>query len=299
MKGKAKNSNGPVIAGITLSHPDKILYPEHSVTKMDLARYYDKIAPQMLPELKGRPITLLRCPVGRGNTCFFQKHGADNAMSEYLDTIEVEEEAGKADYLTIKKEADLIYLVQMNVLEIHTWNVRAPKLDRPDRIIFDLDPGPGIKKSLILEAAYLTREFFTKLDLETFVRLSGGKGLHVVVPISPKYQVEKVKEFSKAVAYLLTENHPKLFVAKSTKAIRENRIFIDYLRNSQGATSIANYSTRARENAPIAVPLKWEELSSIKSLNQFTVRNIFMRVKTGFKDPWAKIDKLKQALPKI
>lgn len=280
--------------GIHISHPEKILYPEQGLTKADLATYYHKIAPFMLPELKGRPISVVRCPSGRGQ-CFFQKH-PEGAMKEELKSIRIKEKSGSGDYIILEDERDLIYLVQLNILEIHAWGSRAPKVNYPDRMIFDLDPDAAVKPSAVIKGAQAIRGFLKEIKLESFVRTSGGKGLHVVVPLKPKNEADIVKRFAKAIADVFAESDD-LYIATASKARRSNKIFIDYLRNGSGATSIANYSTRARENAPVAMPLDWSELSSLKRFDSFTTKNIFKRVNSKYRDPWKGIEEIKQELP--
>jgi bifunctional non-homologous end joining protein LigD len=192
--------------------------------------------------------------------------------------------------------AGLVSLVQMGVLEIHPWGSRAERLEKPDQIVFDLDPGPGIVWKQVIEAARAIRKRISSVKLESFVRTSGGKGLHVVIPLKPGSTWEKVKQFAKTMALDMQQEDPTLYIATASKAKRNKKIFIDYLRNSRGATSVACYSTRARAGAPIAMPLRWEELGKLKSPDQYTVENSMRRLSTLKTDPWDGFFQLKQTL---
>jgi len=291
------------IDGISLSHPTKVLFPEDRITKLDLAKYYQAVAPWILKELKNRPVSLVRCPAGRGKKCFFQKH-PDPAMAAELKNLSIKEKAkdksGEASYLSISNAKDLLYLVQMNVLEIHCWGCRAPKIERPDRMIFDLDPDSAVKIRTVIDSAKEMREFLKSVGLESFVKTSGGKGLHVVVPLKGGSNWDDVHSVSHALATTFAQRNSKLYIATSSLKLRKGKIFIDYLRNTRGATSIANYSTRARESASISVPLDWKELDTLKSFSGYNIKNIFQRLDAKkFKDPWADIDEKRQSLPKL
>jgi bifunctional non-homologous end joining protein LigD len=284
------------IEGLRISHPKKILFPEQGITKAAIAEYYKKVAPFMLPELRGRLVTLVRCPAGKSQKCFFQKH-PDEAMAEELKSVRVKEQGGEDNYSLIDDTRDLIYLVQMNVLEIHCWGSRAPKIELPDRMIFDLDPDPSVPSVKVVDAAKTMRAILKELKLESFVKTTGGKGLHVVVPLKQKHSWDEVKAASHFLAETLASTDPNQFISVMSKAKRKGRIFVDYLRNGRGATSIANFSTRARSSAPIAVPLAWKELTPSLTFNAWTTSNIFRRLNGRYKNPWEEIDDVKQSLP--
>lgn len=285
------------LSGIQISHPEKVLYPEHGITKRMLADYYTRIAPLMIPELKNRPLSLVRCPTGRSKKCFFQKH-LDFSKPSQVATISVEEGANTEEYAVIRSVKDLIYLVQLNVLEIHCWGSRFKRVNSPDRMVFDLDPDPEIKPGALINAARLLKDLLEGIGLKSFLRTTGGKGLHLVVPIAPKYEWGEVQSFSRSVADALEAEAPDQFTARSSKSKRKGKIFVDYLRNGFGATSIANYSTRASPGAPIATPLRWDELTPRLKPNEFTLKTIFQRVTNRMRDPWANMSELRQVLPR-
>ena len=232
-------------AGVRLSHPEKVLYPEQDITKRDLANYYVRVAEWMLPHVKGRPLALLRCPEGHTKSCFFQKHPGQGA-SEHLRQVNVSA-SGPAEYnLTIVDTASLVALVQMGVLEIHAWGCLSRQLEKPDRLIFDLDPDPGVEWPEVVRAARELRLLLEELDLESFLKTTGGKGLHVVVPVVPRMDWDEAKAFCHAVADFMVRGAPDRYIATMSKAARKGKIFVDYLRNGRGATAVAAYSTRAR-----------------------------------------------------
>jgi bifunctional non-homologous end joining protein LigD len=295
---EASNNSPTMVAGVTLSHPDKVLYPEQDLTKLDLATYYEQISAWMLPQVVGRPISLVRCPAGEGKACFFQRH-AGSGNSKAIREFKV---AGKGDgqaFITIDDVEGLVALVQMGVLEIHAWGARADKPDLPDRIVFDFDPHEDVSWSRIKGAALEMRRRLSDIKLESFLKTTGGKGLHVVVPIARKPDWDTVKSFAHAMAQLMADDMPKFFTTNSRKAERVGRIFIDYLRNDQTASAIAPYSTRARQGAPVSVPLGWDELEKLAGPNSFMTSSVLRRIKTLKADPWKDIDKLPQRLPAL
>jgi bifunctional non-homologous end joining protein LigD len=295
LKRSAPKKNNPVsIAGIALSHPDRVYWPDAGVTKRDLAEFYKSIWKWMAPHLVGRPIALVRCPDGIAGQCFFQKHVSAGVSAEHIH--QVAEKGGKI--IAIDGLDGLIALVQAGVLEVHTRGSTIAHLDKADRLVFDLDPGPGAGWKDVVVAARDIGERLQSIGLKTFVKTTGGKGLHIVVPIRP-VPWDEAKDFCQAVATTLAADTPDRYVATATKAKRSNRIFIDYLRNSREATAIAPYSTRARAGAPVAAPVDWAELATLKSANQYTVRNLPARLARLRKDPWAGIGKVRQALPKF
>ena len=291
---KTANKQPASVAGITLSHPDRVYWDDAGVTKRDLAHFYENIWRWMKPHLVGRPISLLRCPDGAAGQCFFQKHVSAGISADHIH--QVAEDGDKI--MSIDDLSGLISLVQGGVLEVHTRGSTIEHLDKADRLVFDLDPGPGTGWKDVVSAARDVRERLASLKLETLLKTSGGKGLHVVLPIKPT-PWDKAKEFCRAVAEVMAADAPDRYVATATKSKRNDRIFIDYLRNSREATAVAPYSTRAREGAPVSVPISWEELGALKSANQYTVLNLGARLARLRKDPWAGIGRLKQTLPAI
>ena len=290
-KSITKKNAKAVVGSITLTHPDRVYWEDAGVTKRDLADYYSAVWKWMRPHITGRPISLLRCPEGAAGQCFFQKHAAAGISTEHLHLI-----AEKGDKIISIDDLDgLLSLVQAGVLEFHTRGTTAGDLGNADRLVFDLDPGPGTGWKDVVAAARDVRARLEQLKLKSFLKTSGGKGLHVVLPIAPTPWAE-AKTFAQALAGAMAADDPDLYVATATKAKRNKRIFIDYLRNSRDATAVAPYSTRARPGAAVSVPIEWSELGSLKSADQFTVLNLPARLKRQRTDPWA-IARFKQKLP--
>lgn len=281
-----------------LTSPTRVVYPDIGATKRDVADYYLAMADWLLPEIVDRPLSIVRCTQGAGRPCFFQKH--HTAGLEEVDAVSLEEESGQhADYLVVRDLAGLMNLVQFNALEFHPWGAKAKTPDRADRIVFDLDPGPGVSWPEVIAAARQVRSLLDSLELVSYVRTSGGKGLHVVVPVAPGCDWDRVKPFAHSFADSLAAMEPLKYIATATKKFRNNKIFVDYLRNGRGATSVASFSLRAREGAPVAMPLRWEELGRVKSGHAFDIRSAQARVKRLRKHPWAGIDEVRQNLDQV
>jgi bifunctional non-homologous end joining protein LigD len=294
--GKGKSQFADVL-GVRLTHPEKVLYPENGITKLALANYYQQVADWMLPHVIDRPMALVRCPAGRGKPCFFQKHPGEG-QTAHLIKVNVAEK-GKAEYhLAIGDAAGLIELVQMGVLEIHVWGSQARNLQKPDRIIFDLDPDPAVAWPQVVTAAREVRLLLEDLGLVSFVKTTGGKGLHLVVPVQPRTDWDDAKSFCHALADFVVRAAPDRYIATMSKAARKGKIFIDYLRNARGATSVAPYSTRARPGATVSVPLAWEELTPRLGPDQFTLASVPARLSKLKKDPWADLSRTKQTITK-
>lgn len=283
------------VAGINISHPSRILFPGAQWTKADLAHYYENVADWILPHLRQRPLTLVRCPQGGGAHCFFQKN-VNETVPDEIGRIEVPEDQGKAIYMLANDVPALISLVQIGVLELHTWGSHQGKLEYPDRIIFDLDPAPGLPWPRVVEAAQLIRALLGEVGLTSFVKTTGGKGLHIALPIKPERTWTEVKAFTKAIAEHLAQTLPDRFTANISKAKRTDKIFVDYLRNGLGATAVAAFSTRARPNAPVSVPLAWEELERNVRSDSFNLANIHARLSALRADPWEEYFSLKQRI---
>lgn len=279
-----------------ISNPDKVLYPELGITKLELLEYYELVAAWMLPQVANRPLTLVRCPNGWGKSCFFQKHPGEGAPPG-LRSISIREKEGKAPYSVIDEAEGLFGLVQLGALEIHTWGSRADDFEHPDILVFDLDPDEKLGYDAVIRGARQIRQIFESAKLESFVKTTGGKGLHVCIPIAPDLGWDVVKGFTGSIAEAMAKASPELYVATQSKAKRTGKTFVDYLRNGRGATFIAPYSTRARENAPIAVPLEWDELSPKVPPNHFNVRNIGARLAKLKHDPWQKMTRAQALRP--
>jgi bifunctional non-homologous end joining protein LigD len=295
-RARAGASGEAVIAGVALTHPDRILWEEEGITKQGLAEFYEDIADWVLPHVTRRPLALVRCPSGFQKGCFFQKHSWAG-LSDFILRDTVRDDQGEEEVLFIENLNGLIALVQASVLEIHPWGARIDDVDRPDRIIMDLDPGEGVAWPDVIESAREVRARLRALGLESFVKTTGGKGLHVVVPLTTKAGWEEVKGFARGLAESMEADSPQRYISTAAKKARRGLIYVDYLRNGRGATAIAAYSTRARPGTPVAVPLAWNELSPIIKPNHFTLENLPARLQRMRKDPWAALSTIKQALP--
>ena len=284
-KSAASNKTEPVFDGVTLTNPDRVYYPDIGLTKLGVAQYYETIAPFMLPYVARRPISLVRCPEGIDKEHFFQRH-AMKGMSKAVKQVPIPGGQSKKPYLYIDDEQGLFALVQIGVLEIHDWGVALPKVSQPDHIVFDLDPDEELDFSILKAAAVEVRDFLAELGFKTFLKATGGKGLHVVAPLTPKVGWDEVKGFAKAVADALATARPDRYTANMAKKVRTGRIFVDYLRNQRGGTAICNYSTRARKGATVAVPLRWDELKGLKTAAPYTAKTLPARLKALKKDPW-------------
>lgn len=284
------------VDGVRLTSPEKVLYPEQGTTKRGLAEYYLAVAPKMLPHVANRPITLVRCPTGRQKKCFYQRHAGSGVPPE-LGQVEIEGFEQSGAYLFIRDAKGLVALVQMGVLEIHPWGALADHPHRPDRMIFDLDPGEGVGFAEVAAAAGEIRGILQGMGLESLVKATGGKGLHVVVPIEPNQDWGAVKAFARRLAERIAAEQPKRFLSKNSIAARRGRIFIDYLRNDPTSTAVAPYSTRSRAGATVATPLDWDELSATLDPASFNVDTVPGRLARLGRDPWAGIAEIKQRLP--
>ena len=281
-----------------LTSPTRVVYPDRGITKRQVADYYAAMMDWFLPEIAGRPVSLLRCTQGVGRPCFFQKH--HTAGLENVDAVKLKEEAGnQADYLVVRDADAVMELVQFNALEFHPWGAHADAPDQADRIVFDLDPGPKVAWPEVVDAARKIRGLLDSLGLASFVRTTGGKGLHVVVPLNPGCDWDVVKPFAHGFAEAMAQTEPLKFVATASKKFRTGRIFIDYLRNGRGATSVASFSLRARDGAPVAMPLRWEELGRVKGGAAYDIDNAPRRVKRWKAHPWEGIDGIRQDLDQV
>ena len=282
---------------IALTHPDRVLFEDASITKRGLADYYAAVADWMLPHLAGRSLTLLRCPEGAGKGGFFQKHKT-RGQPEAIHGVDVRERSGVRTYMTVVDAAGLGALVQLGALEIHTWGARAPDLLHPDLLTFDLDPDPSVPWAHTVEAARELRELLGELGLASFAKTTGGKGLHLVVPIEPRASWDEAREFARAAVETLVARSPERYLAKASKKARRGKIFLDYLRNAQGATAVCPYSTRAQPGAPVATPIAWSELGPRLDPRKFDPRSVLRRLAQLGQDPWEGYTRLRQTLPR-
>jgi bifunctional non-homologous end joining protein LigD len=282
-----------LVAGVALTHPDRVLFPGQGITKRELAAYHEAVAERILPELAGRPLSLLRCPQGRRKACFFQRHpGA--AMPERLAAVAVP--GDPAPWLTVSDLPGLVALVQIGALELHPWPAQAEAPERPDRLILDLDPSEGAAFADVVAAALAARGVLAAAGLACFAKTTGGKGLHVVAPVTSGHGWAEHRNAAKALAERLAATAPDRLTTAIRKTERRGRIFVDYLRNARGASAIAPYSPRARAGAPVAMPLAWEELVPGLDPAAFTVRTVPALLRDR-PDPWAAIGTLRQDLP--
>lgn len=284
MPKPTKKSTDNRIAGITLSHPDKILFPQQGITKRDLATYLEAAGPRMLPFLAGRLLSLVRCPEGRARQCFFQRH-AGTGLSDHFHRLTVtEKDGGKDDYLYLTDAAGLVAAAQISALEFHVWGSAVTDIEKPERIVFDLDPDETLGFGTVKQAARRIRDLLEALGLKSYPLITGGKGIHVVAPIRPQHEWPVVKAFAGELAARLAADAPDEFVATMSKAKRRGRIFVDHFRNDRGATAIAPYSPRARDGAPIAWPVTWAGLARLESAAAVTFTNYRAWLKKP--DPW-------------
>jgi bifunctional non-homologous end joining protein LigD len=288
--------NENLVHGIKITHPSRIVYPGLSFTKLDLAHYYDGVAQLILPHIAGRPLTLVRCPDGVEKECFYQRHLAMGASPGEVKTVK-RERSSKGYYIYIDSHNALITLIQNGAVELHTWGARVPEVQQPDRITLDLDPDEDLPWAKLVRATQMTRTIVEALKLRSFLKTTGGKGLHVVLPITPKLSWPEVKEFSGLIAQFLVRAEPSLFTAKVAKERRENKVFVDYLRNSETASAVCAFSARARPGAGVSTPLAWEELSHKDDLRgRHTVQTVPQRLATLKQDPWAEYPGTKQGI---
>lgn len=285
-----------IVAGVTVTHPDRVVYQGQGLTKLEVVRYYERVGELIMPHAMNRPLSLVRCPGGSGSKCFFHKH-VDTEGFTGLKAVPVMESGGEALYVAATAISGLIGLAQMNTLEFHGWQARADNIERPDRIVIDLDPAEGLAWERIPQAARRVRGVFEEMGMTCYVMASGGKGLHVVVPIARSYTWEEIKAFAHELAKAMASAEPEKYTATLSKSARVGRVFVDYLRNQRGATSILPYSTRAREGAPVAMPIEWDEIDLVRP-NQFTVANIDEHLDVRKRDPWKGFFDRPKALPR-
>jgi bifunctional non-homologous end joining protein LigD len=286
------------LLGVRLTHPDRIYYPDLGFTKLDLALYYVSIADAVLPHLEGRPLTLVRCPEGIDGETFYQKHPSFWTLPQ-LKSFTV---PGKGEkYLYLDSVPGLVALAQAGILEIHPWNSRVARLEEPDQVILDLDPDEALPFSRVAAAARQVRALLSGCGLESFVKTTGGKGLHVCVPLAPEHGWDELEEFTRAVAQRLARDEPSAFTANMSKAQRKGKVYVDYLRNTRGANAVGVYSTRARAGAPVSAPVEWGELDRLSGPTDFTVAEVPLRVlghgSRSQPDPWGEYLGLRQRVP--
>ena len=293
-KRATADDGSEMIEGVRVTHPDRVLFADHNVTKRALIEHYIAVADRMLPHIVDRPISLVRCPQGSGKACFFQKHASDG-FPEQFEKVPIREKSGKQDYLYITDLQGLIASVQVGVLELHIWQCHVDDVEKPDRLVFDFDPDEGLDFAAVRSAARDMRSRLKKLGLESFPMVTGGKGVHVIAPLTRGHSWDQHKDFAEAMARLMEEEEPERFVANMAKAKRKGRIFVDYLRNQRGATAICPFSTRSRKGAHVAVPVSWTALTRLPNAHPAAVGEMVKTLRG--KDPWPGYFKLRQKLP--
>jgi bifunctional non-homologous end joining protein LigD len=283
---------------VRITSRERVIFPEAELTKGDLADYYVALAPPMLEFAARRPVSLVRCPEGTDLDCFYQKHG-HAGLGPHVHCLPIREKSGEmADYLYLDDTAGILECVQMGTIEFHGWASLADDLEHPERMVFDLDPDLGLGFSEVKRAAQHVRELLAGRGLESFATLTGGKGVHVVVPLTPGHSWEAHSGFAKALAQAMEEAEPERFTATMSKEKRKGKIFVDWLRNARGATAIVPYSARAHPTAPVAAPVSWDELDGIGSARKFTIRDapkLLERAKSDALKGWGHAEQL---LPK-
>jgi len=295
--GKSNGKGGERMIDLPITHPDKVLDEESGMTKQSLAEYYLAVAEQMLPHVADRPLSVVRCPQGSAKPCFYQKH-VGLGLPKGVNSISIpnRKTGKKEEFLTLNTAEGLVGLAQMGVLEIHPWGSRNDSLEKPDRIVFDLDPDSAIDWQTLTACAFELRKRLKKVGLESFVKSTGGKGLHVVVQISPEHEWAVVKQFAHNMVLDMEKTNPELYITKMTKTARKNRIYLDYLRNDRESTAVAPWSPRARSGAPVAMPLEWKELKVDKP-PAFHVSDFSQWQTRLRRDPWKAMNGFAQQLP--
>jgi bifunctional non-homologous end joining protein LigD len=281
---KSNVASRPTVAGVGISHPDRLIYPDLGITKLELARYYEAVGAWMLPHIAGRPLTLVHCPDGLGAPCHYLRH-AKAWGPNALRRVRIDEKTKTGEYLVADTVEALVSLAQMGIVEIHTWNSTDRDVERPNRIILDLDPGPAVIWPQVVTAATLVRNLLRTLELDAWVKTTGGRGLHVVVPVRPERDWSEVLDFARNVAAAIARTDPRLYTMTFAKAGREDKLLIDYLRNNRTNTSIAAFSARARPGAHVSMPIGWRDLSS--GPERWTLMTVPSRLRRAKMDPWA------------
>jgi bifunctional non-homologous end joining protein LigD len=291
----APSSSLATVAGVHISHPDRLIYPDQEISKIQLARYYESIADWIVPHVTGRPLTLVHCPAGIASPCMYLKHAKQWGPSA-LRRVKIQEKTKVGEYLVADNIEAVVSLAQMGIVEVHTWNSTDDDVERPNRIVWDLDPGPEVAWKDVVAAAKVVRDVLRALKLESWVKTTGGRGLHVVMPITPARDWSECLEFSRSVAEAIERTDPQRYTTTFAKAGRERKILIDYLRNNRTNTSVCAFSPRARPGALVSMPLEWRELGAGPA--RWTLLTVPQRLKRLKSDPWAGYGTASQRLSK-
>ena len=292
---RGTSAGDPVVAGVRITHPDKLMFPELGLTKLDIARYYARVAPRMLPHLAGRPLTLVFCPAGVGEGCTYLRHSKVWGPRA-IRRVKIREKTKVGEYMVVDSTEGLVSLAQMNVMEIHTWNSTTAHLEQPDRLVLDLDPGSRVTWPQVIAAARLVRTILGRLGLNAWVKTTGGRGLHVVVPIAPEHDWPVCLDFARAVARLMAERDPNRYTTDFRKAGRDDKILVDYLRNNRTNTSICAFAVRARAGAPVSMPVAWADLKPSLRPDRLTAKTVNGYLARRRPDPWRDYWRTRQRL---
>lgn len=295
MAKSSRPSKKPATA-VNITHPDRVVFPKLGLTKLDVADYYATVASQMLPHLRGRPLTLVFCPKGVDQGCQYLRHSKIWGPKA-IRRVKIREKRKIGEYMVADSVEALVSLAQMNVIELHTWNSIVEHVEQPDRIVIDLDPGAKVAWTQVIDAARLIRSMLLTLKLKSWVKTTGGRGLHVVVPLVPERDWSVCLEFARQIAAVAVEHEPALYTMDFRKAGREDKILIDYLRNNRTNTSIAAFSVRARHGAPVSMPIGWIELKPSLRPDRFTLVTVSSYLKRRRTDPWRDYWRTRQHLP--
>lgn len=279
----ASHVTGPTVVGVRISHPDRVIYPDLGISKIQLARYFESIADWIVPHTAGRPLTLVHCPAGIATPCIYLKHARAWGPSA-LRRIRIQEKTKVGEYLVADTIEAVVSLAQMGIVEIHTWNSTDDDIERPNRLVWDLDPGPAVSWKRVVKAALVVRDVLKTLGLSSWVKTTGGRGLHVVAPLTPKRTVAECLDFSRAVSEAIARTDPASYTTQFAKTGRENKILIDYLRNNRTNTSVCAFSPRARPGATVSMPLAWDELQ--ETPERWTLLTVPRRLRRIRSDPW-------------
>jgi bifunctional non-homologous end joining protein LigD len=276
------------VAGVAISHPERPIAEAPGTTKLDVVRYHERIAPWLVPQLAPRPLAIVKCKDGRFDGCFFQKHATRN---------DVDDDEGSPPFMRIADVADVVRAVQNGAFEFHTWGASFPRLERPDRITLDLDPDTALPWSAVQDAALQVRALLASIELRAFVKTTGGKGVHIVVPVTRRHTWPEAKAFARGIALRLAAGTPTLFTAAVSKEVRVGRVYVDYLRNAEGATAVAAYSLRARPGLPVSMPIAWSDVEGDDARGRrFHIENAVAVMAKRRTDPWADYDRSRQTI---
>jgi bifunctional non-homologous end joining protein LigD len=281
---KKQSTDRVDVLGVSISHSDRVIFKDVGITKGELAQYYAAASPWILKDIAGHPVSLLRCPEGTAGDCFYQRNPG-TGLGPDVKPFRWKHKGKSYEYLYIENEKGLIEFVQMGAIELHPWGARVGRIDYPDRLIFDLDPDQGVPFDAVKMAAKDLRRRLSDKGLESYLKCTGGKGLHVTVRLAEKDNWGKVKAFGAALAEEMVRDVPAAYVATMSKAKRKGKIFFDYFRNDYTATAIADFAVRARPGAPVALPLEWKELDKLHAANQFSIRDVLNRLKKYKPEP--------------